>query len=76
MSPRGNYHHSTLAASFFSLLKTERIKRRVFNTRNETRTDIFNYIEFFYNPNRRHGNNDGESPVEFKRQYLEKLPGV
>lgn len=76
MSRRGNCHDNAVAESFFSLLKTERIKRRIFKTRNEARAEIFNYIEFFYNPSRRHGNNDGVSPVEFERQYFEKLLSV
>lgn len=76
MSRRGNCHDNAVAESFFSLLKTERIKRRIFNTRNEARAEIFNYIEFFYNPNRRHGNNDGVSPMAFEKQYLEKQLSV
>ena len=73
---RDNCNDNAVAESFFSLLKTERIKRRIFKTRNEARAEIFNYIEFFYNPSRRHGNNDGVSPVEFERQYFEKLSSV
>jgi putative transposase len=73
MSRRGNCHDNAVAESFFSCLKTERIKRKVFSTRNEARSEIFNYIEFFYNPTRRHGNNGGVSPVEFERQYFRKL---
>jgi len=73
MSRRGNCHDNAVAESFFSLLKTERIKRKVYKTRNEARSEIFNYIEFFYNPTRRHGNNDGISPVEYEKQYFEKL---
>ncbi len=73
MSRRGNCHDNAVAESFFSCLKTERIKRRIFNTRNEARSEIFNYIEFFFNPTRRHGNNDGVSPIEFERRYFEEL---
>ena len=76
MSRRGNCHDNAVAESFFSCLKTERIKRRVFNTRNEARSEIFNYIEFFFNPTRRHGNNDGVSPIEFERRYFEELSFV
>jgi putative transposase len=76
MSRRGNCHDNAVAESFFSLLKTERIKRKVYKTRNEARSEIFNYIEFFYNPTRRHGNNDGVSPVEYEKQYFEKLSSV
>jgi len=70
------HHNNAVAESFFSLLKTERIKRKVYKTRNEARSEIFNYIEFFYNPTRRHGNNDGVSPIEYEKQYFEKLLSV
>ena len=73
MSRRGNCHDNAVAESFFSLLKGERIKRKIYKTRNEARADIFNYIEFFYNPNRRHSNNEGLSPVEFEKEYFRKL---
>ena len=76
MSRRGNCHDNAVAESFFSLLKTERIKRRIYPTRNEARADVFNYIEFFYNPVRHHGNNDGLSPVAFERRYFGKLTAV
>ena len=70
MSRRGNCHDNAVAESFFQLLKRERIKRRVYSTRDEARSDVFDYIEMFYNPIRRHGSNDGLSPVEFERQFI------
>ena len=73
---RSNCHDNAVAESFFSLLKTERIKRNIYKKRNEARAEIFNYIEFFYNPGRRHGNNDGASPVEFGKWYYEKLSSL
>ena len=57
-----------MAESFFQLLKRERIKRRIYLTRDAARSDVFDYIEMFYNPKRRHGSNGGASPVEFERQ--------
>lgn len=54
MSRRGNCHDNAVAESFFQLLKRERIKRRIYKNREEGRQDIFNYIEMFYNPVRRH----------------------
>ena len=57
-------------------MKTERIKRKIYKTRDEARADIFNYIEFFYNSKRRHGANDGLSPVEYEKLYSEKLSAV
>lgn len=76
MSRKGTCHDYAVAESFFSLLKTERTKRRIFKTRNEARAEIFNYIEFFFNPNPRHGTNNGVSPMEYEKQYLEKLSAV
>jgi putative transposase len=40
--------------SFFSSLKTERVGRKTYRTRDEARADVFDYIERFYNPKRRH----------------------
>lgn len=76
MSRKGNCHDNAVAESFFSLLKTERIKRRIYKTRGEARSDIFNYIELFYNPKRRHGNNNGLSPMQFEQEYFRKLSTV
>ena len=68
MSRRGNCHDNAVAESFFQLLKRERIKRKIYLTRDAARSDVFDYIEMFYNPKRRHGSNGGVSPVEFERQ--------
>lgn len=55
MSRRGNCHDNAMAESFFSALKKERIKRRIYPTRDEARSYVFNYSEMFDNPIRRHG---------------------
>ena len=72
MSRRGNCHDNAVAESFFQLLKRERIKRKIYGTREEAKMDVFNYIEMFYNTKRRHSSNDGLSPVEYERQYFEE----
>lgn len=69
MSRRGNCHNNAVAESFFSALKKERIKRRIYPNRATAATDVFDYIEMFYNPIRRHGSDDDLSPVEFERRY-------
>lgn len=69
MSRRGNCHDNAVAESFFSALKKERIKRRIYPTRAAATSDVFDYIEMFYNPIRRHGSAGGVSPVEFERRY-------
>jgi len=55
-----------VAESFFHLLKTERIRRKTYKTRALARQDVFDYIEMFYNPKRKHGNNGMLSPIEFE----------
>ena len=62
--------------SFFQLLKRERIRRRIYNTREEAKQDVFDYIEMFYNPKRRHGYNNYLSPVNDEKQYFERLASV
>lgn len=76
MSRRGNCHDNAVAESFFQLLKRERVKRKVYSTREDARTDIFEYIEMFYNVNRRHGFNNQLSPVEYEKQYERRLTSV
>jgi len=71
MSRRGNCHDNAVAESFFQLLKRERIKRRIYATHDDARADVFDYIEMFYNPKRRHGSNGDVSPVEFERRYAQ-----
>ena len=65
-----------LAESFFNLLKRERIRRKVYRTRAEARADVFDYIEMFYNPTRKHARNGMLSPVEFERQHKARAEGV
>lgn len=68
MSRRGNCHDNAVAESFFGALKKERIKRRIYPNREAARSDVFDYIEMFYNPVRRHGSAGDVSPVEFERR--------
>lgn len=53
MSRRGNCWDNAVAESFFSSLKKERIKKRIYKTREMARADVFDYIEMFYNQTRR-----------------------
>ena len=66
MSRRANCWDNAVAESFFQLLKRERIKRRIYRTREEAKQDIFDYIEFFYNSKRKHSNNGMLSPTQFE----------
>ena len=66
MSRKGNCHDNAVAESFFQLLKRERIRRHVHPTHPAARADVFDYIEMFYNPKRRHGSIGRVSPVVFE----------
>ncbi|MHC4047931.1 IS3 family transposase [Bradyrhizobium sp. 23AC] len=68
MSRSGNVWDNAAMESFFSSLKTERIERKTYRTRNEARADVFDYIERFYNSVRRHSTIGYVSPVEFERK--------
>jgi putative transposase len=76
MSRRGNCYDNAVAESFFHLLKRERIRHKTYASRKDARQDVFDYIEFFYNPKRKHGNNGMLSPIEFERQQKWKPKGV
>jgi putative transposase len=67
---------NAVAESFFNLLKRERVRRRTYRTRDDARQDVFDYIEMFYNPIRKHANNGLLSPVQFERQQKLKPQGV
>ena len=54
--------------SFFSLLKTERIGRKTYRTREDAKADVFDYVERFYNGVRRHSTIGYLSPVEFEKK--------
>ncbi len=66
MSRSGNVWDNAAMESFFSSLKTERIGRKVYRTRDAARADVFDYIERFYNTIRRHSTIGYLSPVEFE----------
>ncbi|MET5229441.1 IS3 family transposase [Serratia marcescens] len=67
VSRRGNCWDNAVAESFFSSLKKERIRKRIYKTRDLARADIFDYIEVFYNRARRHSHLGGVSPEAFER---------
>jgi len=66
MSRRGNCWDNAVAESFFSSLKKERIKKRIYNNRKIATADVSDYIESFYNRTRRHQHIGGVSPEEFE----------
>ncbi|SRR5713226_2916274 len=68
MSRKGNCYDNAVVESFFSNLKNELIWHRTFQTRDEARRAIFDYIECFYNRNRLHQTLDYVSPVRYEEQ--------
>jgi len=68
MSRRANCWDNAPMESFFATLKAELVYREQYKTREEAKTEIFEYIEVFYNRKRRHSTLDYKSPVDFERQ--------
>ena len=67
MSRSGNVWDNAVMESFFSTLKTERTNRKHYPTRDAARADVFDYVERFYNPLRRHSTLGNVSPANFER---------
>lgn len=67
MSRRGNCWDNAVAESFFSSLKKERVRKRIYKTRDLAKADVFDYIEGFYNRTRRHSHLGGVSPEVFEQ---------
>jgi transposase InsO family protein len=66
MSRKGNCYDNAAMESFWSTLKLELVYRHCFNTRSQARTQIFDYIETFYNRQRIHSALAYHSPVDFE----------
>ncbi len=66
MSRKGNCWDNAVAESFFHTLKTGLINHKQYQTREEVKQDIFEYIEEFYNRKRLHSTNDYWSPVDYE----------
>lgn len=65
----GTCWDNAVAESFFATLKTELLHRQTWNTRQQARTAIFDYIEVFYNRQRRHSTLGYLAPAEFEARY-------
>jgi putative transposase len=70
MSRSGNVWDNSAVESFFSSLKTERTARKTYRTRDAARADVFDYIERFYNPVRRHSTLGYVSPIRYEEQAM------
>jgi len=76
MSRRGNCHDNAVAESFFATFKKRVIKRKIYHTREEAKREIFNFIEMFYNPVKRHTHTGGLSPAKYEQDYFSRLESV
>ena len=70
MSDKGSCYDNAVVEAFFASLKRERTRRRKYRTREEARADVFDYIERFYNRQRRHGYVGNISPTEFEERTV------
>jgi putative transposase len=70
MSRRGNCHDNAVAESFFATLKKRVTRKKIYSTRDDAKTEIFNFIEMFYNPKKRHSHTGGVSPAKFEETYF------
>jgi putative transposase len=73
LSRSGNVWDNAAMESFFSSLKTERIDRKTYRTRDAAKADVFDYIELFYNPKRRHSTIGSETPCMRNSRLLDPV---
>jgi len=70
MSRKGNCYDNVTMESFFHSMKVEQVHHDDYQTREETRSTIFDYIEVFYNRQRRHSSLDYKSPIYFEEKLV------
>lgn len=73
MSSTGNCYDNAVAESFFHTLKTEHIYQHKFETREEAKRSIFEFIEVFYNRQRAHSTLGYLSPEEFEKNWNQNV---
>jgi putative transposase len=66
----GDAYDNAMAESFFATLEREVLQRRSFKTQAEARMAVFEWIEGWYNPHRRHSSLGYLSPINFERRQL------
>jgi putative transposase len=69
MGTVGDAYDNAMCESFFGTLECELLDRRRFHSQAEARMAVFDYLEGFYNPRRRHSSLDYKSPVEYERVH-------
>ena len=81
MGSVGDAFDNAMCESFFATLETELLNRKSFKTQAEARTAIFEFIEGWYNPHRRHSALDYLSPIDYERRcapgsYIDQQPST
>jgi putative transposase len=74
MGSKGDCFDNAVAESFFATLKKELINRRSWPAKAELRTEVFDYIEVFYNRERRHSTLGQRSPADYEKINLAHTP--
>lgn len=74
MSGKGSCYDNAVAESFFHSLKSELKINKIYKTREEARNAIFEYIETFYNPVRKHSTLNYFSPDQFESNFIACVP--
>jgi putative transposase len=69
MGSKGDCFDNAVAESFFATLKKELINRRSWPSKAELRTEVFDYIEVFYNRERRHSTLGQRSPAGYEKLH-------
>jgi putative transposase len=72
MGSKGDCYDNAVAESFFATLKKELVHRRSWPTRRELTSEVFEYLEAFYNRARRHSTLGYLSPVDYENRALIK----
>ena len=71
MGSVGDAFDNAMCESFFATLECELLDRRRFATQAEARLGVFDFIEGFYNPRRRHSALDYDSPIDYERRHAD-----
>lgn len=69
MGSVGDCYDNAMCESFFATLECELLQKNKFKTRGEAELKVFEFIEGWYNPHRRHSSLDYQSPIEYERKY-------
>jgi len=76
MGSVGDAYDNAMCESFFATLECELLDRSTFHTKAEARMAVFEFIEGWYNPGRRHSALGYRSPINYERSTREKLESV